>query len=105
MASQTDIIQHLTDKGWEVVGIMPVVQRLYPTIVGPKAAHIYIHENAERIRLAGDYQSEGRNILSTCWAKISPGANDSEAEGILSDFLAQVDRTIGESYAARLLRS
>jgi hypothetical protein len=75
--------------------------------VGPKTAVIWVHglDQQQRIRLQGEYWSEGRNILEPSMEVIDT-ANSSieEIRGLVEGFLRVQERKIAQSYAVRLLR-
>lgn len=98
------LIGILSGHSWIPDSIVPTLSKHYPTSVGPKVALIYVQETPEQFQLSADYQSEGRNILSTCWATIPCNTSSQDAETAVADFLSQVEREIGDSYASRLLR-
>jgi hypothetical protein len=93
-------VQH----GWKTDSLLDtVVTKQYPTAVGLKQASARIVEGNAQYWLHGEYQSEGRNALSTCMACIRTSFSVSEVQVAVDAFVRDVNATIAETYAARLL--
>lgn len=54
--------------------------------------------------LMANYESEGRNILSTVWHRIPRDVSDAALALIVEAFNQEIDRTVDDSYAMRLAR-
>lgn len=102
------IAELLTAQGWTRTADTDldyarfVVEKAYDTAVGKKIAVIALEPRSEGFKLVGEYQSEGRNVLSTTWFTI---ANDLSAEQICagaSKFAGEVDAQVDQSYARRI---
>jgi hypothetical protein len=102
------IAEHLTAQGWtrradtDLDYARFVVEKDYETAVGKKTAVIALEPRSVGFQLVGEYQSEGRNILSTTWFTIP---NDLSAEEICagaSTFASMVDAEVDQSYARRI---
>ena len=102
---KTIAIQRLVNQhGWTADTVLDnVVTKQYPTAVGLKQASARVTEGNAQHWLSGDYQSEGRNAISTCFACIKASASVTEVEAALDAFVRDVNKTIAETYAARLL--
>lgn len=72
----------------------------------PKQASIWVaySRGADSHLLTGQYESQGNNVLSTCWSWIAATARKSEIATTVDEHLAKVDHAIGETYAVRLLK-
>lgn len=78
--------------------------RDFDTAVGPKTAYLYlIPAGAGCYKLAGEYLSEGRNILSTIGSSCLESSSDDALQFALCTVLSQVDKAVDQSYARRLL--
>jgi hypothetical protein len=91
--------------GWEEISVLdgPVVRKEFPTAVGLKEAVARITEGNAQHWLSGEYQSEGRNALSTCLVCIRTSASVTDVEAALDAFAHDVNKTVAQTYAARLL--
>lgn len=78
--------------------------KTYATAVGPKDAIVYLAVTAESVSLTADYQSEGRNALSTLWERIEKTSDSAAVQKAVEAFSMAVDAGVAETYAARLLR-
>jgi len=89
-------------QGWRlanVFGLEFAVKR-FETAVGPKEANAILHPSQQSgWRLTGHYESEGRNVLSTCDVHI---AADDEVPTAIEKFSNDVEHAVRESYAANL---
>lgn len=84
-----------------------VAIRQYDTSVGAKEAQAYLAPSADPDFagiLMANYESEGRNILSTVWYRIPRDVSDTALASIVEAFNQEIDRTVGNSYAMRLAR-
>ncbi len=82
-----------------------VASKDFETAAGGRTAVVYCRQSREGTHhlLSGDYQSEGRNALSTCWASIPPDADQAAIEAAVDRFARQADGVIRETYAMRLM--
>lgn len=105
---QATLVKHLeAQHGWKTDRLLPnVVCKHFDTVVGPKQATIRstFDKDYRQYWLSGEYLSEGRNALAGCFACV-PAASDPQAALRAADaFVADVNKAISETYAARLLR-
>lgn len=101
------IIGCLVARGWITDRIVRnTVTKMFMTVVAPKQADIWIAYSRESgcYVLTGQYQSQGNNALSTCWAWIPATAGEDEIAEAVDDYLARVDHAIDQTYAVRLLK-
>lgn len=105
--SVESVIALFAAAGWSVDPNWPITaSKEYDTAVGSKTAVTYARESRDGgIVLTADYQSEGRNALSTCWGRVPHDADDGEQLAMVARFVAEADKTVAATYAARLLRS
>jgi len=80
-----------------------IATKIFQTAVGKKEATIYYRESSNNeTYLSAEYDSQGRNILSTCMVSALPD------ESITADqfdlFLADIELAVSNSYAMRLHR-
>lgn len=102
------IAAHLAADGWtrradtDLDYVCFVAQKDYDTAVGKKTATIALEPRSEGFQLVGNYDSQGRNILSTTWFTIG---KDLSAEEIIvgaAQFAVKVDAEVDQSYARRI---
>ena len=95
----------LTAAGWKPFDNMGFARKAYATAVGEKVASIYLGfwRDGEGFTVRGDYYSEGRNILEPWSVLVSLPNTDAEIRRLVRTFLADADRVVTNSYAARLL--
>ena len=102
---KAEVVAELVALGWTASGYTAIASKTYRTAVGPKEAHVYLAgENTDwdNCWLAGDYQSEGRNILSR-GLLIPKNADTATVRDLIRRFAADADLLVSQSYAARLL--
>lgn len=98
----------LAELGWTVLDCTAIASKMYDTAVGPRQALVYVQDFGPQegvVRLMGDYQSEGRNCLSTTSVTIARFADEETIKALTQQFAAEADKVVGESYAMRLLRA
>lgn len=101
------IIECLVAHGWMTDRVVTnTVTKEFMTAVGPKQASIWVaySRGADSHLLTGQYESQGNNVLSTCWSWIAATARKSEIDTTVDEHLAKVAHAIGETYAVRLLK-
>ena len=101
------VLSLLTTRGWVPEAGTAIASKTYATAVGPKQAHAYLADfgpSSAHLCLTGDYRSEGRNILESRGQLLPKVAAPLEVEALACKFADAVDASVGESYAARLLR-
>lgn len=103
------VAEQMEVNGWTTVDSVSfgctsaVASKKYRTAVGLKQAIAHLNPaDSSELRLVADYQSEGRNILSTTTLLIPDGIEDSSVHAGLNQFCNAVDAAVAESYAARL---
>lgn len=101
---QAQFVQALVARGWYPDRVrVDVAFKDFDTAAGGRTAVVYCRLNKDGDHvLTGDYQSEGRNALSTCWAMFRPGADEATLAGEIDKFAAAVEKAIGETYAMRI---
>lgn len=98
----------LAGLGWTILDSTAIASKMYETAVGPRQALAYVQDFGPQegsVRLIGDYQSEGRNCLSTTSAIIPRFADEETIKALTQQFASEADKVVGESYAMRLLRA
>lgn len=98
----------LAELGWTILDYTAIASKMYDTAVGPRQALVYVQDFGPQegvVRLMGDYQSEGRNCLSTTSVAIARFADEETIKALTQQFAAEADKVVGESYAMRLLRA
>jgi hypothetical protein len=76
--------------------------KTYESINGPRDAIIHIHEARGNFTFAGEFQSEGRNVLSVCSAAGFIPCEIENPEKWVAKYIADAERAVKESYAVRL---
>ncbi len=104
-ATRAIIVKVLAEHGWTVLTSPALGGKTFVTAVGEKEALAYLTAGDEFNRtIQGDYQSEGRNALSSNGVLISKDADDAEVARLAAVFAVGADKAVGETYAMRLLR-
>lgn len=82
-----------------------VASKDFETAAGGRTAVVYCRRSSEGPHhlLSGDYQSEGRNALSTCWGTIPADADQAAIEAEVDRFARQTDAEIRKTYAMRIM--
>ena len=104
---QRFVVEELTRLGWVSDRLLPeVLSKAYATAVGPRSATIRADPvvDDECVVLSGAYWSEGRNALDPCITSIPSCADRESVVDAVMQFLAETERTIVGTYAAKLLR-
>jgi len=93
------------EHGWqadEVLKNMATTQ--FPTAVGLKQGSARIHQSSTgTFWMTGEYQSEGHNAFSTCYATIEPDSTLETVEAAVDAFANEAKWLVSQSYAGRLL--
>lgn len=105
-----EIQRQLQPHGWSALpsGHHVVATKTYDTAVGPKDAHLSLADwgaDSPVFILSGEYQSEGRNALSTTSAHIPKSVTKKELLALVNNLAPEVDKVVSQTYAARLLKS
>lgn len=81
-----------------------VASKDFMTAAGGRTAVVYCRRSSEgpHHMLSGDYQSEGRNALSTCWGTIPADADQAAIEAEVDRFARQADTEVRQTYAMRI---
>lgn len=80
-----------------------LVQKTYQSAVGLKVATIYAVNRADSgLYFTAHYESEGRNVLSTCTLHTMASDSDLKLQNALHEYCVRIDSTVGETYAMRL---
>lgn len=85
-----------------------VATRLVDTAVGKKEIRAYLitanpQPGGVTAVLTGEYESEGRNALSTTWFNLVDKMNKKEIESGVDAFCKEVNAVVDKTYARRLL--
>ncbi|OUL97941.1 hypothetical protein [Variovorax sp. JS1663] len=101
---QAQFSQALAARGWNLDRVrVDVASKDYETAAGGRTAFVYCRQNRDGDHvLTGDYWSEGRNVLSTCWALFRPGADEATIASEIERFAAEAEKTIAGTYAMRI---
>ena len=101
---QAQFSQALAARGWNLDRVrVDVASKDYDTAAGGRTAFVYCRQNSDGDHvLTGDYWSEGRNALSTCWAMFRVGADQATIASEIERFAAEAEKTIGQTYAMRI---
>lgn len=101
---QTQFVQAMVARGWYSDRIrLDVAFKDYDTAAGGRTAIVYCRKNSDGNHvLTGDYWSEGRNALSTCWALFRPGTDEATIASEIDRFAAEAEKAIGQTYAIRI---
>ena len=94
----------LVARGWYSDRVrFDVASKDYDTAAGGRTAVVYCRQNSDGDHvLTGDFWSEGRNALATCWALFRPGTDEATVAGQIASFAEGVEKAIGETYAMRI---
>lgn len=102
----------LRERGWTPVPekeqgyLCAVASKDFETYVGTKTALAFFNPSTESLgSIKGDYQSEGRNALSTLWLSVGADATDEALASLADGFVLEAESTIAETYAMRLMRA
>jgi hypothetical protein len=99
------VLAQFVPYGWgEADRLLAFANKTYSTAVGDKDATVWVRVNeAEGLCiLTGDYLSEGRNALSTCWVTFPVDAGEDEIADAVARFAEMADEQVGDTYAMRL---
>lgn len=77
----------------------------YETLVGVKTATLRFEPYFDGFRLVADYQSEGRNVLSTTYLVVPASVESVPGAQKIAELLKGIDKEVDQSYARRLLLS
>ncbi|VTU42315.1 hypothetical protein [Variovorax sp. RA8] len=101
---QVQFVQAMTARGWRPDRVrVDVAFKDYDTAAGGRTAVVYCRQNSDGDHvLTGDYWSEGRNALSTCWALFRPGTDKATIAAEIERFAAEAEKTIADTYAMRI---
>ena len=103
---ETTIVNALKTHGWFVRHGAAIATKIFDTCVGEKEAFVYLLNlrNTFIFILAGEYVSQGRNILSTNNVTIPKNSDPQEIYKLTSQFANNIEITVADSYAVRLLK-
>lgn len=99
--------QRLVELGWTGEAYTAIARKEYETAVGLKTALVYLADfgpSEETLMLTGDYQSEGRNALSTTMVSVPRLADESSLRLLAEKFAIAADAAVADTYAAKLHR-
>lgn len=102
---ENGVRSRLVELGWTAEDGTAIASKEYPTAVGLKQALVYLKDYGPKegsVLLTGEYQSEGRNCLSTTMVAIPRDATTDVISVLAQKFATEADVAVGQSYAARL---
>jgi hypothetical protein len=76
--------------------------KTYESINGTRKAVIHIHEARGNFTFAGEFQSEGRNVLAGCSGAGFIPCEIDNPEKWVAKYIADAERAVKDSYAVRL---
>ena len=88
--------------GWTAIDSTAIATKTVQTAVGEKEAHAYLQDWGDGYILAGDYSSEGRNVLESNGVLIAADADDADLMRLAGEFAAKANKAMDESFARRL---
>jgi len=105
-AMRAAVTFHLVAAGWTESDGSAVAVKTFDSAVGPKEAFAYFNAwpSEANAALAGDYRSEGSNILENCDVLLPKDSTDEQLGQLVQSFVAGTEHKISESYAVRLPR-
>lgn len=103
------VASNLERQGWTPTDPLDtaIAQKSFDTAAGERVASVYLSDfdrQGFNCTLHGDYESEGHNQLAGDGVLISLGCTPEDVQRLTDQFVARVECTISETYAARLLR-
>lgn len=101
---QAQFISTLVARGWYPDRVRgDVASKDFDTAAGGRTAVVYCRRNRDGDHvLTGEYWSEGRDVLSTCWALFRPGTERATIASEIERFADEAEKTIGQTYAMRI---
>lgn len=96
------VIAYLVDRGWSVDRIIKnVAMKQY----APNRATFRVTLDLvyRHYLVAGEYVSEGHNVLSTCFASIKEGTCSEQINAQMNALLCEAEQRINNSFAVRFL--
>ncbi|MBM5458662.1 hypothetical protein H8F21_13915 [Pseudomonas sp. P66] len=108
LATKARIAATLSTAGWTVASprdmevSCQIAQKDYQTAVGVKTATISLEPWSTSLMVVGNYQSEGRNALSTNSLMVNPEMADAGLAEAVAKYVAGVDKEVDGTYARRL---
>jgi hypothetical protein len=79
--------------------------KTYASINGPRDAIIHINEARGNFLFSGEFQCEGRNVLSACSGAGFIPCEIADPEKWVAKYIADAEHAVKESYAVRLLNN
>lgn len=103
----------LVENGFEVVDKISmyftnaIAQKSYKTKVGDKEAVVRFTscEDENYATLTAEYQSEGRNILSSCITNLDNNLSEEFLDDLVKSFSIEVNKKVDDSYARKLYKN
>lgn len=98
--------RHLIGFGWIGSDGTALARKSYQTAVGCKEALAYLADygkDSDNYLLTGEYWSEGRNCLSTTIVPVPKSVVLETIPELVMQFALEADKSVAETYAARLL--
>lgn len=95
----------LLARGWKLENGVAIASKEYQSAVGLKKAFVYASGVLLDYVVSAEYQSQGRNILSTSSVLIQKALTEAEVDVLANTFAEKIDAIIADSYAVRLYLS
>ena len=105
-AVMATFVDRMVAHGWYADRVRgDVASKDYDTAAGGRTAVAYCRRSNEgpHHMLSGEYLSEGRNALSTCWGTIPGDADQAAIEAEVDRFARQADAEVRQTYAMRIM--
>lgn len=101
---QAQFVSAMLARGWYPDRVrIDVASKDFDTAAGGRTAVVYCRQNGSGDHvLTGEYWSEGRNALATCWALFRPHTDEAAMSAAIDRFAAEVEQAIARTYAKRI---
>ena len=104
---KTELRALLSFLGWTACSPIAISSKKIETAAGGREAVIYLEDfgvECKNFILAGDYQSEGRNVLEPHGMLIPKSSNADDLKTMVGSFVLDIEKVIDSTYAVRLLK-
>ncbi|WP_210499440.1 hypothetical protein [Vibrio crassostreae] len=81
-----------------------VANKDFETLAGERTATICIQQSGDELRLQGEYETEGNNVLSTTWVNIPNDADNDTIKALGKEWASKAEKTICNTRMIRLMR-
>lgn len=104
-AINAGFLKVLLAHGWKLEDGIAIASKEYQSAAGFKKAFVYAYGVLLDYVVSAEYQSQGRNILSTSSVLIQKALTEAEVELLANAFAENIDAIVADSYAVRLYLS